>query len=52
MINKIFYLGLIITLSQIQGCQYKNNTANSELIVPPFIQEENPDIYEIFTNKN
>ena len=52
MINKIFYLSLIITFSQIQGCQYKNHAQNPELIVPPFIQEENPDIYKIFTNKD
>lgn len=30
------------------NCTYKKPLQNSELIVPPFIQEENPEIYKIY----
>jgi len=39
---------LLILFTLITSCAYKKPLNNAELIVPPFIQEENPELYEIF----
>lgn len=41
------YYSLII-FSFLISCRYNEPLENHELIVPPFIQVENPDLYEIF----
>jgi hypothetical protein len=49
MIYKIIKLAFIVVFfANISACTYKKPLANHELIVPPFIQEENKDLYEIF----
>lgn len=44
-----FILGYIINIS---SCNYKKPLANPELLVPPFIQEEHKDLYQIFEDKD
>ncbi len=42
---------IIILLILLTNCTYKKPLKNSALIVPPFIQEENPEIYQIFKSE-
>lgn len=39
---------IILILFLLTNCSYKKPLTNSNLIVPPFIQEENPELYQIF----
>ncbi|MFZ8864588.1 MAG: hypothetical protein ACO2XZ_01795 [Rickettsiales bacterium] len=42
---------ITILLILLTNCTYKKPLKNSTLIVPPFIQEENPEIYQIFKSE-
>jgi hypothetical protein len=46
--EKIKMLKFLVLLILLANCSYKKPLKNSELIVPPFIQSENPEIYELF----
>ena len=53
MICKIIKLvSMWAILVNISACTYKKPLAKSELIVPPFIQEDHKDLYEVFQAKD
>jgi len=41
-------LKLLILIILLANCSYKKPLNNHQLLVPPFIQSENPEIYELF----
>lgn len=43
---RVFFILILLS-----SCAYKKPLKNSDLVVPPFIQEENPEIYQIFKAK-
>ena len=44
--NNITKLSLVLC---ILSCSYKPNIDNAELIVPPFIEDDNPELYKLLT---
>lgn len=39
---------ILFLLFLVSSCGYSKPIHNADLIVPPFIQDENPEIYDIF----
>ena len=39
---------ILFLLFLLSSCSYSKPLPHADLIVPPFIQDENPEIYEVF----